>query len=181
MRLKVIAAIAMVITLPFAASPAWPGPQVPATDGLVTAPESDGVTAAHHPGHTIKAALQRISPSRLLADRLFKRAEVAFPAFCKDWESKLRARERNNVSHINWQAHDGVETGTYVGYGSIQSCITKESSKGIPVGKLSYQEFQYQLEGKTTDEAMHATPRPASITNTTEIFRYDKNKSKWIY
>ena len=118
---------------------------------------------------------------RMRADRLYQRASEAFPAFCQDWESKLRERERNNVSHIEWKDSSGVETGSYVGYGKIMSCVCKQSAKGVPIGKLMYQEFQYQLQGKTMDDAMHAAPKPARTTNTTEIFGFDSRLNKWTY
>ena len=117
----------------------------------------------------------------MFGDRLLAKAEKEFPAFCHDWESKLRDRERNNIAHLDWKDSNGIETSTYTGYGSIQSCTCKQSSKGIPVGKLYYQEFEYRLEGKTLDEARHATPKPDTVTNTTEIFRWDKKQDKWIY
>ena len=117
----------------------------------------------------------------MFGDRLFAKAEKQFPAFCQDWESKLRDRERNNIAHLDWKDSNGLETTTYTGYGNIQSCTCKQSSKGIPVGKLFYQEFEYRLEGKTLDEARRAAPKPDTVTNTTEIFRWDKKQDRWIY
>ena len=32
------------------------------------------------------------------------------------------------------------------------------------------------LSGRTVEEARHATPKPVGITNTTEIFRWDRTK-----
>jgi len=130
--------------------------------------------------HRVKYELAKIAP-RMFGDRLFAKAEKEFPAFCHDWQSKLRDRERNNMAHLDWKDSNGIETTTYTGYGSIQSCTCKQSSKGIPVGKLYYQEFEYRLEGKTLDEALHATPKPDTVTNTTEIFRWDKKQDRWIY
>ena len=132
--------------------------------------------AQPHPGlhGRVRAALER-------ADRLFQRASEAFPSFCQDWEAKLRERERNNLSHIEWKENDGLKNGSYVGYSKVTGCACKQSAKGIPIGRLMYQEFKYQLEGKTLTEAMHALPKPAVTTNTTEIFRFDTNLNKWTY
>jgi len=190
MRLIAIAAIALGSTLLSAASAAWcasPQPDAAAQAASpAAAPQAVPSAAAKPPDastlHRVKAALQQLSPRKLLPNRLFAKAEKQFPAFCSDWGAKLRERERNNVAHLAWKVDgSGLETTTYVGYGRIQECTCKQSSKGIPVGKLNYQEFEYKLEGKTLDEARHATPKPDSITNTTEIFRWDKKQDKWVY
>jgi hypothetical protein len=151
------------------------------------APAAAGQPAAGQPAttpkpHRIRALLHKLSPRRLLDSAgLFKQAEKEFPAFCEDWGSKLKDRERNNVEHIDWKPAQGGEAGTYVGYGNILGCTCKQTAKGIPVGKLNYQEFEYELDGKTTDEALHAKPKENGITNTTEIFRFDTKQDKWIY
>jgi hypothetical protein len=181
MRLKVTTASALAALLTIAA-PAWCADSAPsgAQDSAAAAAPADGA-AAPQKAHPIRAALSKLSPARLLDSKLFQRAEHEFPAFCKDWESKLKEREHNNVSHVSWKVENGEEVGSYVGYGNVQSCTCKQSSKGIPVGKLTYQEFEYKLEGKTLDEAEHAKPQQNGITNTTEIFRWDKKQDKWIY
>lgn len=121
---------------------------------------------------------ERIKPLR---EKLFQRAETSFTGFCRDWQEKLRARERNNIAHIAWKPLGDQEAGTYVGYGNVRSCTCKQSSKGIPIGKLSYQEFQYELDGRTPDDAIHAGPKSLSTVNTTEIFRFDDKLGKWVY
>jgi hypothetical protein len=182
-----------------AATAAWCDPSQPDAATLASAPDASAPEAeapapapdqpddaaapsAAKPSavHRVKAELAKIAP-RVFGDRLFAKAEKEFPAFCHDWGSKLRDRERNNIEHLTWKDSNGLETSIYTGYGNIQSCTCKQSSKGIPVGKLFYQEFEYRLEGKTQDEALHATPKPDTVTNTTEIFRWDKKQDKWIY
>jgi len=168
------AALLSAATAAWCASPAAPAqPDAAATPSAL---KSAGGSTVHH----VKAALAKIAP-RMLADRRFAKAEKEFPTFCRDWESKLRDRERNNIAHLSWKDSNGLETSTYTGYGRIQSCTCTQSSKGIPVGKLYYQEFEYRLEGKTLDEARRATPKPDAVTNTTEIFRWDQKQDKWIY
>ncbi len=195
MRLPAIVAIALGSTV-LSGSAAWcasPQPDIAAQAAApqpaaspAAAPQA-GASAASQPTaasrlQRVKAELEKLSPRKLLSDRLFAKAEKQFPAFCSDWGAKLRERERNNVAHLAWKLDGGgLESTTYVGYGKIQQCSCKQSSKGIPVGKLFYQEFEYKLEGKTLDEARHAAPKPDSITNTTEIFRWDKKQDKWIY
>jgi hypothetical protein len=155
---------------------AWCGEAVP-QDAAASA--SGGAAAQKH--HPIKAALHKLAVRAHLSNDGFERAEALFPGFCRDWQAKLRDRERNNVAHIDWQSRDGSQVGTYVGYGNIQSCTCKRTPKGIEIGKLMYQEIQYRMEGHTPEEARRATPTPAGITNTTEIFRYDNRLGKWIY
>ncbi len=210
MRLWVTMALALAVTLLSAATPAWCDPQAPADAKTVSAgtpatgtpasatgsapasatadaPASATAKPAHFLVRKAEAlkvsgeALFKRAQQKLSGDALFKRAEQEFPGFCKDWGSKLMDRQRNNLTHIHWQVANGEETGAYVGYGTIQSCTCKQSSKGIPVGKLFYQEFEYSLKGKTLDEAQHATPQTGIVTNTTEIFRWDKKLGKWIY
>ena len=112
------------------------------------------------------------------ADRLFARAAAAFPAFCEDWERKLKDRERNNLQHVSWQRKDGWVTGTYVGYGTLTSCTCKKS-EGQPIGEVRYQEFTYYLLGKSVEQAEHAAAKPVSVTNTLEIFNWEHGR--WFY
>ena len=127
----------------------------------------------------VKAALQKVNPIRLLRDKEFKKASAEFPDFCKDWERKLRDRETNNVNHITWTAKDGYQTATYVGYSPVRKCECHQSTDGYSIGKVTYDEFQYYLVGKTPDEAKHAKPKVTDDTATTELFRWDKEK--WFY
>jgi hypothetical protein len=152
-----------------------PHADAPATGGAATVP------AAHPMRDRIGAAMRNLSHSANSDAHVFERAEAAFPAFCRDWESKLHERERNNLSHITWKPSGDEEVGDYVGYGSIKTCTCKNTPKGIPIGKVLYQEFEYHLEGKSLDEAKHAAPKPAVTTNTTEIFRWDLKLGKWIF
>jgi hypothetical protein len=127
----------------------------------------------------VKAALQKVNPLRLLRDKEYKTASAEFPSFCKDWERKLHDREVNNLGHIAWSQKDGWETGTYVGYGPVQKCECHQSTDGYSIGKVTYDEFQYYLIGKTSAEAKAAKPKVTDSTATTELFRWDK--SKWFY
>jgi|SRR5579875_3494973 len=110
--------------------------------------------------------------------KLYMRAAQAFPAFCKDWERKLHDREINNLQNLTFHFKDGWQTGTYISYSNVKSCNCK-TADGVPIGELTYQETEYYLAGHTIDEARHAKPKPVSVTNTTEIFRWDK--TKWDY
>ena len=89
----------------------------------------------------------------------FQVASASFPDFCRDWGRKLSVREHDNVEHIKWEKRDGVETGNYVGYSSIDSCTCKEATNGVAVGILTYKEFDYTLTGKSVEEAQ---PRDAA-------------------
>lgn len=136
----------------------------------LTRPPTHGITAE------VKAILAQLS---IVQRRKFERASADFPAFCQDWERKLHERELNNLDHINWQKRDGYETASYVAYSKVESCDTKESPEGVPIGKISYEEYNYYLAGKTLEEAKHVTPKLVSRTNTLEIFSWDRNR--WFY
>lgn len=111
--------------------------------------------------------------------RLYAMAVAAFPSFCQDWARKLRVRESDNLSSLNFQEKSGYETASYVGYGPIKSCECKETSEGVPLAKVTYDEQDYFLEGKTIDEAKHNPPKLVGITHTLEIFNWDQGK--WFY
>jgi hypothetical protein len=127
----------------------------------------------------VKRVLRRLNPIRLLREHEYKKAASAFPAFCKHWQSLLHERETYNLSQIKWLPKDGYQTATYTGYGNIQSCTCEQSPGGFAIGKLTYDEFEYYIAGKTIDEARRAKPRPVVITVTTELFRWDHGK--WFY
>ena len=127
----------------------------------------------------VKVALQKVNPLRLLRDKEFKTAAAEFPSFCKDWERKLHDREVNNLGHVAWTQKDGWQTATYTGYGPVQKCECHQSTDGYSIGKVTYEEFEYYLVGKTPDEAKAGKPKVTDTTATTELFRWDK--SKWFY
>lgn len=122
------------------------------------------------------AAINNLDPLRALHESRFRTAAAEFPAFCQDWQQKLAERTRWNLTQISWHVEHGLESGTYISYGAIDSCVTKLSSQGIPVGKLSYVEYTYALSGKTIEDAKHAQPKPVSTIRTLEIFSFDHNK-----
>jgi hypothetical protein len=106
-------------------------------------------------------------------------ATARFPNFCHDWQRMLHDRETNNLDHLTWQTRDGAQTSTYTGYGQVESCETKESIEGVPIGKISYEELIYFLKGKNADEARHARPKLIHQTHTLEIFSWEKDR--WFY
>lgn len=130
-------------------------------------------------GSGMQGAAQTLNPVMMRALKQFKIASAAFPDFCRDWAHKLSVREHDNVQHIKWEMHDGVETGSYVGYGAIASCTCKEATNGVAVGILTYKEFDYTLTGKSIEEAKHATPHATSVVPTREIFAYERGKWFW--
>jgi len=109
----------------------------------------------------------------------FETARAAFPAFCSDWERKLKDRERANLSAMRWEEKEGWQTGYYLGYSNILTCECKQSAKGFPIGTLTYTELHYYLVGHTLDEAKAAKPQPVAHTDTTELFRWDRDR--WVY
>jgi hypothetical protein len=126
-----------------------------------------------------KDVLTTLSPERRRLDREFQQASALFPAFCKDWEQKLRDRETNNIEHLELKLENGFETALYTGYSQVESCEAHQSPQGFSIGKLSYEEFHYLIKEKTLDEAKHAKGNKVDDTHTTEIFRWDKGK--WFY
>jgi hypothetical protein len=130
-------------------------------------------------GSGMQGAAQILNPVMMRALKQFKIASASFPDFCRDWGHKLSVREHDNLGNIKWQMRDGVETGSYVGYSSIDSCTCKEATNGVAVGILTYKEFDYTLSGKSVEEAQHSTPHAASVVPTREIFAYDKGRWFW--
>ncbi len=148
------------------------------SDSATTAkPDSSTETNSAGSGrYELHAALKSLDLKPRSGDTAFDHASELFPAFCKDWERKLHDRELNNLENMSWKDQSGWKTGTYLGYSPIKSCSCKRSTGGVPIGELTYQETEYYLTGRTVEEARHAQPKPVGITNTTEIFRWDKTK-----
>jgi len=130
-------------------------------------------------GSGMQGTAQTLNPVIMRALKQFQIASASFPDFCREWARKLSIREHDNLGNIKWAMHDGVETGSYVGYSSIDSCTCKEATNGVAVGILTYKEFDYTLTGKSVKEAKHATPHATAVVPTREIFAYEKGKWFW--
>lgn len=137
------------------------------------APQPASPSSGHY---AIHEALKDFHPPMRTGDDAFDRASESFPAFCKDWERRLHDRELNNEESVSWKDKDGYKTGTYLAYSPIKTCNCKRSTGGVPIGELTYQETEYYLAGRTVEEARHAQPKTVGVTNTTEIFRWDRTK-----
>ncbi len=138
-------------------------------------PASDAATKSFK----ADAIERKFSAARRAAMAKFERASAAFDGFCKDWERKLSQREHDNFAAIQWKHEKGWTVGQYLGYSKIRSCTCKQSSRGAPVGELTYGETNNYLTGKTEDEARHAKPKVSLTTETTEIFGW--GKKGWEY
>lgn len=123
--------------------------------------------------------LQKLAGSREQWTGEFNKARTAFPTFCHDWERKLAQREHDNLGTIHWTERNGWQTGTYVGYSKIESCMCDQRPEGAPVGKLTYHEYIYYLAGRTVEEAKRATPKSIGVTSTLELFNWSDHQ--WQY
>jgi len=130
-------------------------------------------------GQKVKALVAKITPDRIKRDIEFRKASALFPDFCKHWEQDLHDRETNNLSNLKFNEKDGYQTATYTAYGKVSGCESHQSKDGYSIGKITYEEFEYYIAGKSEDEARHAPPKTVSDTHTTEIFRWDNGK--WFY
>ena len=167
----IVAAFAFVALI--AVSPARAQAQEPALGAV--APPAPKKTL----GQKVKALVAKITPDRLKRDLEFRKASALFPDFCKHWEQDLHDREINNLSKLKFVPKDGYQTTTYTAYGQISGCESHQSKDGYSIGKITYEEFEYYLVGKSEDEARHAPPKTVGDTHTTEIFRWDNGK--WFY
>ena len=130
-------------------------------------------------GQKVKALVAKLTPDRIKRDIEFRKASALFPDFCKHWEQDLHDRETNNLSNLKFVPKEGYETATYTAYGKIAACESHQSKDGYSIGKITYEEFQYYIVGRSEAEARHAAPKTVSDTHTTEIFRWDNGK--WFY
>ncbi len=175
-RAGIAAAVAALAFVALVASAAHAQSQV--TDAAV--PDASASPAAKKTlGQKMKALVAQLTPDRIERDIEFKKAAALFPDFCKHWQQDLHDREINNLSKLKFILKDGFETTTYTAYGKIAACETHQSKDGYSIGKITYEEFEYYLAGKSEDEARHAQPKPILDTHTTEIFRWDNGK--WFY
>lgn len=150
-------------------------PATPPAAGVVPAVTTIPVGASG----VVKADMKKFIFHSPEEEARYNRAAAKFPDFCHEWQRMLHDRETNNLSHLTWQTRAGVQTTTYTGYGQVDSCETKESVEGVPIGKISYIEMIYNLIGKTPDEARHVAPKVIHQTHTLEIFSWEKDK--WFY
>ena len=148
----------------------------PDSSAAAPAPASaqDSTPGSGH--YEMHAALDGFKAPPPTGDNVFDRASGMFPAFCMDWQRKLHDRELNNLENVNWKDQNGWKTTTYVAYSPIKTCACKRSTGGVPIGELTYQETEFYLSGRTEEEARHSPPKPVGLTNTTEIFRWDRTK-----
>ena len=149
-------------------------------------PDSASLTAAavspeNHKslGQKVKSLVAKLTPDRIKRDIEFRKASALFPDFCKHWEQDLRDRETNNLSNLKFVPKQGYETATYTGYGKVAACESHQSKDGYSIGKITYEEFEYYIAGKSQDDARHSERKTVGDTHTTEIFRWDNGK--WFY
>jgi len=122
-----------------------------------------------------RALGKKLMSDREQRDLEFKKASEKFPEFCKHWEQNLRDRERDNRLKVVFTEKDGVHTATYVGYGEVKTCEAHQSKDGFSIGKISYEEFTYNLSGKTQEEAAAAEKTTVEDVHTTELFRWEND------
>jgi hypothetical protein len=157
-----------------------PATSVSASDSAAAvAPMAVSPAAKKTLGQKVKALVAKLTPDRIKRDIEFRKASALFPDFCKHWEQDLHDRETNNLSKLKFSLKDGYQTATYTAYGKVAGCESHQSKDGYSIGKITYEEFEYYLAGKSEDEARHAPPKTVSDTHTTEIFRWDNGK--WFY
>jgi hypothetical protein len=177
------------------AAPVSPSPIVPANLGQPNPGTAVVASIGHAPvlnvastgtpvlkglsGNGMQGTARTLNPVMMRALKEFQVASASFPDFCRDWSRKLSVREHDNLGQIKWVMQGGVETGSYVGYSSIDSCTCKEATNGVAVGILTYKEFEYTLSGKSVEEARHAAPHATAVVPTREIFAYEKGKWFW--
>jgi len=105
--------------------------------------------------------------------------EEKFKSFCEEWMGKLAAREQDNAGNIQWETRaDGV-IGAYTAYSKEHTCVLKDGTGSVPVGKITYREYRYEKRGGSIPEAKASQPLPVETTEVTEIFRY--SGGKWLY
>lgn len=151
---------------------------IPAENGALTA-AAVAPSEKKTLGQKVKALVEKLTPDRIKRDIEFRKASAQFPDFCKHWEQDLRDRETNNLSKLKFVPKEGYETATYTAYGKVSGCESHQSKDGYSIGKITYEEFEYYIAGRSQDEARHAAPKTVSDTHTTEIFRFDNGK--WFY
>ena len=183
------AVTALVFAALIGASPGCAQSQAPddaASTSSASAPDTTALTAtAVSPtekktlGQKVKALVSKLTPERIKLDIEYRKASALFPDFCKHWEQDLHEREVNNLSKLQFVSKEGYETATYTAYGKIAACESHQSKDGYSIGKITYEEFQYYIVGRSEAEARHAAPKTVSDTHTTEIFRWDNGK--WFY
>lgn len=108
--------------------------------------------------------------------------KAGFSKFCSSWMAKLQKRQAQNAKQVKIRKQGAWYTGVYTGY-SRKPLKCKTSATGNPtnpyVGRIVYEEIQYQHAGQTRSEAKQSKANPRTRTEVIEIFRYDG--SAWVY
>ncbi len=149
--------------------------QTPAGPAQALKPPSAEIAATAPPKPAADAAPKA---RRRKARDSIDTALATFESFCGEWQRMLREREANNLNKLVFLEQGEYQTATYKGYGTVDTCSCREV-KGFAIGKLSYDEFDYHIVGKTPEEAKSSKPKVSAITRTTEIFRWERGK--WFY
>jgi hypothetical protein len=105
-----------------------------------------------------------------------------FDRFCSQWMDKLAVRERQNLARMRWVQRGSVMVGQYTGYARrpLHCQPTSAVTPGRPaVGKLVYEEIEYQKTGTDAAAAKIAEPAVLRTTEVMEVFRYDGRR--WMY
>ncbi len=109
-------------------------------------------------------------------------AEISFRNFCNEWMKKLNEREVRNHSLAQPTSKEEKLTLRYTGYGKSPSKCEVRAT-GVPsqpfVGRLMYDEIEYEKAAATSSELAMQSPAIYTRTEVMEIFRYDGKK--WVY
>jgi hypothetical protein len=113
--------------------------------------------------------------SHAVSSTEYEQAARSFPELCHAWQRKLDEDARNQKNLLQWQDREGWKTATYSSYGPIQSCTCKLRD-GVPLGRITYEEIEYYIAGRTVEEARNAQPITVGSTNTIVILRWENGR-----
>jgi hypothetical protein len=134
-------------------------------------------------GRLVAIGLLFLAAPHALADGPARgpQGEDGFARFCEEWMEKLAARERDNLSKVQFRAGQAGVIAEYVGYGrAALKCDSRVKKPGIPgVGVLVYHELRYRKQGADAARARASEPEVVDRVEITEVFKYDG--SRWAY
>ena len=182
-----VAAFAFVALI--GASPGCAQSQAPyeaASTAPVAAPDSTAPAAtAASPatkktlGQKVKSLVAKLTPERIKRDIEFRKASALFPDFCKHWEQDCTSAKSITSRNCNSFRRKATKPRPIPAMARSPAASRISRKMVYSIGKISYEEFEYYIAGKSEDEARHAQPKTVSDTHTTEIFRWDNGK--WFY
>jgi hypothetical protein len=105
------------------------------------------------------------SPSR---DELQRSLRAA----CEVRMQELKREGQRHLAAVKWTQDATGVRGEYIDYSPDYTCAVTSSDGTTPVGRMRYQEIDFEKHGDDVGDAMQSDPNPLRIEEVTQVFVY---------